>query len=75
MTIAQSESQIDRIVELLGDEADNLLNHESRGITKDILHLPGPDHIDEVFGVSDRSPNVLVNLGRLHGTGRLSGTG
>ena len=75
MTDAQSNSPIDRIVELLGDEADTLLSHDSRGITKDILHLPGPDHIDEVFGGSDRSPNVLVNLGRLYGTGRLAGTG
>ena len=75
MTDAQSNSPIDRIVELLGDEADTLLSHESRGITKDVLHLPGPDHIDDVFGGSDRSPNVLVNLGRLYGTGRLAGTG
>jgi len=75
MTDAQSNSPIDRIVELLGGEADTLLSHESRGITKDVLHLPGPDHIDDVFGGSDRSPNVLVNLGRLYGTGRLAGTG
>ena len=75
MTITQSKSQIDRIVELLGDEADSLLAHESRGVTKDLLHLPGADHVDEVFGVSDRSPNVLVSLGRLYGTGRLGGTG
>jgi len=75
MTIAQTPSQIDRIVELLGDDADNLLAHESRGITKDLLHLPGPDHIDTVFSASDRSPNVLVSLGRLYGSGRLGGTG
>jgi class I fructose-bisphosphate aldolase len=75
MTIAQTPSQIDRIVELLGDDADNLLAHESRGITKDLLHVPGPDHIDTVFSFSDRSPNVLVSLGRLYGSGRLGGTG
>ncbi len=75
MTVAQTQSAIDRIVELLEDDADQLLSHESRGITKDLLHLPGPDHIDDVFGGSDRSPNVLVNLGRLYGTGRLAGTG
>ena len=75
MTIAHTKLQTDRIVELLGDDADHLLTHESRGITKDVLHLPGPDHIDAVFGVSDRSPNVLVSLGRLYGTGRLGGSG
>ena len=75
MTIAQSKTQIDSIVELLGDEADSLLTFEARGITKDLLHQPGPDHVDDVFGCSDRSAPVLVNLGRLYGTGRLAGTG
>jgi len=75
MNIARTHSQIDRIVELLGDEADSLLAHESRGIPKDMLHLPGPDHIEEVFGGSDRPPNVLVNLSRMYGAGRLAGTG
>ena len=75
MTIAQSQSQIDRIEELLGDDAETLLSHQSRGISKEMLHLPGPDHVDEVFGVSDRSPNVMVSLSRLFGTGRLGGTG
>jgi len=75
MTVAQSMTQIDRIVELLGDDADSLLTHESRGITKEMLHLPGPEHVDEVFAISDRSTNVLVNLGRLYGHGRLVDTG
>ena len=75
MTVAQSSAQIDRIVELLGDQADDLLTHECKGISKDLLHLPGPDHIDRVFGGSDRSPGVLVSLSRLYGSGRLAGTG
>jgi class I fructose-bisphosphate aldolase len=75
MTVAQPVSAIDRIVELLGDEADSLLSHSCRGIPKESLHLPGPDHLDSVFGVSDRKPGVLVNLARLYNTGRLAGSG
>ena len=75
MTVAQTTTRIDRIVELLGDESDSLLTHESGGIPKEMLHLPGPDHVDKVFGVSDRRPGVLVSLNRLYGHGRLAGTG
>ena len=35
---------------LLGDDADDLLNHTSKGIPKEDLHLPGPDFIDRVPG-------------------------
>ena len=31
---------IEKIKELLGDEADNLLNHESKTISKDLIHCP-----------------------------------
>ena len=34
---------------LLGDEADSLLTHVSKGIPKDDLTLPGPDFVDRVF--------------------------
>jgi class I fructose-bisphosphate aldolase len=61
--------------QLLGDEADSLLNHEAKAISAEHLTLPGPDHLDEVFVDSDRSTTVLRNLGTLHNTGRLAGTG
>ncbi len=60
---------------LLGDDADSLLNHTCAGITKDQIHVPGPDFIDRVTTLSDRSPQVLRNLGALYNHGRLSGTG
>lgn len=66
---------IDRIHELLGADADGLLNHECKTISKDMLHLPGPDFLDRVFLPSDRSNRVLGNLNRLYATGRLAGTG
>jgi class I fructose-bisphosphate aldolase len=63
------------LTSLLGDDADALLTHESKGIPKDDLILPGPDFIDRVVSQSDRSIPVLRNLGLLLGTGRLGGTG
>ena len=41
---------------LLGDEADSLLTHVSKGIPEDDLTLPGPDFVDRVFADTDRSP-------------------
>ena len=66
---------IEKIQELLGAEADSLLNHTSTGIPKDMLHLPGPDFVDRVWKDSDRNPRVLVNMQRIYNTGRLAGTG
>jgi class I fructose-bisphosphate aldolase len=63
------------IASLLGDEAEALLSYEAKGISKDALTLPGPDIIDRVYKDSDRSPQVLRNLGALFGHGRLAGTG
>jgi fructose-bisphosphate aldolase, class I len=64
-----------KLEELLGDDAQSLLQHESRTFPKDGLHLPGPDFIDRIFLDSDRSTNVLRNLQWLLSSGRLSGTG
>jgi class I fructose-bisphosphate aldolase len=66
---------IDNIRELLGSEADGLLNHSCSGIPKSMLNLPGPDFVDRVWKDSDRNPRVLVNLQRIYDHGRLAGTG
>lgn len=66
---------IDRIREHIGDDADDLLSYTCKGITKQQLMLPGPDHTDRAWGASDRKPGVLVNLERIHRHGRLAGTG
>jgi class I fructose-bisphosphate aldolase len=63
------------IQSLLGDEAESLLKHESKGIPADDLALPGPDYVDRVFVQTDRSPQVLRNLQALFGHGRLAGSG
>lgn len=61
--------------ELLGNEADQLLGHKCTTIPKEDIHIPGPDFIDRIFGLSDRSDKVIKNLKRLFGHGRLKGTG
>ncbi|MEO6726384.1 MAG: class I fructose-bisphosphate aldolase [Blastocatellia bacterium] len=63
------------IEKLLGEDGQALLKHECKTISKDLLHLPGPDFVDRVFMDTDRSPSVLRNLQSLFNTGRLSKTG
>ena len=65
---------IDRIESILGDERA-LLAHQCQTIPRDTLHLPGPDFVDRVFALSDRSPRVLRSLQSLFDHGRLGGTG
>src|SRR5688500_19267639 len=64
-----------RLEELLGEDAESLLQHQSQTVSKDNLHLPGPDFIDRVFVDTDRPTTVLRNLQWLLSSGRLSGTG
>lgn len=66
---------IAKIQELLGKEADELLSYQCETLSKDKLHLPGPDHLDHSFGPSNRSPQVLKSLAAIHNAGRLAGTG
>jgi class I fructose-bisphosphate aldolase len=66
---------IQRIEELLGDQARFLLDHECKTVPKEQLHLPGPDFIDRIWAVSDRPIPVLRNLQTLFDHGRLRGTG
>ena len=63
------------LVSLLGDEAASLLEHESKGIPKEDLHLPGADFVGRVFSQTDRTPQVLRNLQSLFDHGRMGGTG
>src|SRR5689334_18651586 len=64
-----------RIADLLGANADSLLNHRCETVPQENLHLPGPDFVSRVWADSDRSPQVLRNLQALAGHGRLAGTG
>lgn len=66
---------IDQITKALGDQAESLLQHKCKTVTKDKLHLPGPDWVDRIFAPMDRSPRVLRNMQALLSHGRLGGTG
>jgi fructose-bisphosphate aldolase, class I len=63
------------VEELLGDSARSLLDFNSPKISKDLLHVPGPDFVDRVWVASDRSPQVLRSLQTLFDNGRLARTG
>jgi class I fructose-bisphosphate aldolase len=66
---------IDKIREYLGDQADYYLDYESKTVKKEMLYLPGPDFVDRIFMVTDRTVPVLRNLQSIFNTGRLAGTG
>ena len=63
------------IVQLLGNEASYLLEHESSTIPRNALHLPGPDFVDRIVAQSDRNVRVMRSLQTLFGHGRLGGSG
>ena len=63
------------IEELLGEEASYLLDYKCETVSKDVLSLPSPTFVDDVWSLSDRNNRVLGNLEWLYQTGRLAGTG
>jgi class I fructose-bisphosphate aldolase len=63
------------IEQLLGAKAETLLGFKNPKISKERLHVPGPDFIDQIYAVTDRNLRVLNNLHRLFHHGRLNGTG
>ncbi len=68
-------STIDQISRVLGDKASYYLEHNSKTISKDVIHLPGADFVDRVMSQTDRSIPVLRNLQQIFDSGRLAGTG
>lgn len=58
----------------LGEEAEDLLTYQPK-VSKELLHLPGPDWVERIFAISDRNPQVLRSLQQLYSTGRLANTG
>ncbi len=63
------------IISLLGNDADNLLNHTCNTIPKEHIHLPGPDFVDRVFAQTNRSPQVMRSIQQIYNAGRLAETG
>ena len=73
--LKRATTPLNRIEELLGENARTLLDFKSEGIPKDQINLPGPDFIDRVWTHSDRSPATLRSLQSLFDNGRLAGSG
>src|ERR1700720_363609 len=72
MPVQEISSNLEKI---LGEDAAPLLGHQCKTIPKENLHLPGPDCVERIYGVSDRPTRVLSSLQALIGHGRLAGTG
>jgi class I fructose-bisphosphate aldolase len=66
---------IQKITEWLGVDADNLLTHQCKTISKDLLYHPSPNYVNDIMLRSNRSPQVLRNIAAIFNHGRLSGTG
>ncbi|MFN8244992.1 MAG: class I fructose-bisphosphate aldolase [Ferruginibacter sp.] len=64
-----------KIIELLGKDADSLLNHECKTITKDQIHLPGSGMVDDIWINSNRNNQTLRSMQAMLNHGRLAGTG
>ncbi|MBQ8498348.1 class I fructose-bisphosphate aldolase [Chlamydia sp.] len=62
------------LFDLLGKDADYLLNHQCV-IKKESLTLPSGDFVSRVFAESDRNNRVLRSLQQMFDHGRLGGTG
>ena len=75
MAKGQQKGDIKSIERLLGKEADYLLNHKCKTVSKTNLHLPGPSFVDDIFIPTDRPNSVLRNLELMYNTGKLAGTG
>ena len=64
-----------KIIELLGDRAEYLLEHQCKTVDKSQLHLPSADHVDKIWISSNRNNQVLRSMQQLLDYGRLAGTG
>ena len=64
-----------KIETYLGAKAEFYLGYKTPKISKERLHLPGPDFVDRIYSASNRNVRVLTNLQRIFNHGRLGRTG
>jgi fructose-bisphosphate aldolase, class I len=70
-----TRGSLEKLEELLGPDARDLLEHKCNTVPKEQLHLPGPDFVDRAWKDSDRPTRVLRSMQALFEHGRLAGTG
>lgn len=63
------------VANVLGKDAELLLNHQCKTIDKSMLQMPGADFTDRNFALSNRNPQVLRSIESIYNKGRLAGTG
>ena len=63
-----------QLLDLLGNDKDNLLNHTCKTIVKSQVHLPNKDSVD-LFLNSNRNEQSIRSINQLYQNGNLSGTG
>lgn len=66
---------LEKIVTILGKDADFYLKHECKTIDKKSLHAPNPNFVDQIWKESNRNNQTLRSLQTLYNHGRLKGTG
>lgn len=64
-----------KILQLLGNDADFYLKHTCKTVDKKLIHAPGPNVIDDIWVDTDRNIQTLKNLQAILGHGRLANTG
>jgi len=64
-----------KIIELLGDKAQGLLEHKSKTVDKSRLHKPSGDFVSQEFTFTNRNIPTLRSLQSIYNHGRLAGTG
>ena len=70
-----TRGSVEKIEEVLGGDARDLLEHKCQTVPKEQLHLPGGVFVDRVWKDSDRPTRVLRSIETLLDHGRLAGTG
>jgi class I fructose-bisphosphate aldolase len=75
MMATVTRGSLEKLEEVIGPDARDLLEHKCETVPKEQLHLPGPDFVDRIWKDSDRPTRVLRSMQALFEHGRLSGTG
>ena len=65
--MTDSKDRIGRIVATLGADADNLLQHVCKGIPRDQIRIPAPDHVSASIHTGFRQPREVMTARMLRG--------
>jgi fructose-bisphosphate aldolase, class I len=68
-------AQKTNITDLLGKDAKYLLDHKSKTISKEQIHIPTSNFVENIFVQTNRNPQVLRSLQNMFDKGRLGNTG